>query len=114
MTHQGIAAEVKTNDEVSVLHIPRTGPSPLRVTFASPNDGSAGELTATLTNDFATEFPHARIRFVLRRGSYQVEGASILQAFNSDDGTRTVLDLDVRIAGKSAVNVHARATRKGR
>ena len=114
MTHQGLAVEVKTNDDVPVLAIPRTGPSPLRVTFASPNDGSAGEQAATLTNDFATEFPHARIRLVLRRGTYRVEGASILQAFDSDDATRTVLDLDVRIAGKSAVTLHARATRKGR
>lgn len=114
MTHQGLAAEVKKNDDVPVLAIPRTGPSPLRVTFASSNDGTASEQVATITNDFAVEFPHARLRLVLQRGNYRVEGATVLQAFDSDDATRTVLDLDVRVAGKSVVTLRTKAERKDR
>jgi len=108
MTHQGIAAAVKTNDDVPVLSIPRTGPSPLRVKFDFPNDGTAAEQVATITNDFATEFPHARLRLVLQRGSDRVTGATVLQAFDSDDATRTVFDLDVRVTGKSAVSIQAK------
>ena len=112
MTHQGLAATVKTNDDVPVLSIPRTGPSTLRVTFDSPNDGTAAEQVATITNDYATEFPHARLRLVLRRGVYRITGATILQSFDTDDATRTVLDLDVRVAGKSAVPIGAKVERR--
>jgi len=114
MTHQGLSDEIKTNDDVPVLAIPRTGPSPLRVTFASPNDGTASEQVATITNDFAIEFPHARLRLVLQRGTYRVESATVLQAFDSDDATRTVLDLDFRVAGKSVVTLRTKAVRKSR
>jgi hypothetical protein len=109
MTHQGLAAPVKTNDDVPVLSIPRMGPSPLRVTFDSPNDGAAAGQVATITNDYATEFPHARLRLVLRRGVYRITGAMVLQSFDADDATRTVLDLDVRVPGKSAVSIRAKS-----
>ena len=107
MTHDGVAPAVKTNADVPVLSIPRTGPSPLRVALESPDDGSASKQVATITNEYATEFPHARLRLVLRRGAYQITGGTVLQAFDSDDGTRTVLDLEIRIAAKSSVQVRA-------
>ena len=109
MTHDGVAPAVKTNADVPVLSIPRTGPSPLRVALESPDDGSASKQVATITNEYAIEFPHARLRLVLRRGAYQIAGASLLQAFDSDDGTRTILDLEIRIAAKSSVQVRATA-----
>lgn len=107
MTHDGVSPGVKTNADVPVLSIPRTGPTPLRVAFESPDDGSASKQVATITNEYATEFPHARLRLVLRRGAYEITGATVLQAFDSDDGTRTVLDLEVRVAAKSSVRVRA-------
>jgi hypothetical protein len=107
MTHDGVASAIKANADVPVLSVPRTGPSPLRVAFEFPEDGSAGQQAATITNGFATEFPHARLRLVLRRGAYQVTGGMVLQAFDSDDGVQTVLDLEIRVAAKSSVAVRA-------
>ncbi len=109
MTHQGIDPAVKSNADVPVLAIPRTGPSPLRVTFEVPNDGTANEQIATITNDYATEFPHARLRLVLRRGVCRITGATVLQSFDADDAMRTVFDLDVRVSGKSAVVIRAKS-----
>ncbi len=51
MTHDGIASGVKSNSDVAVLAIPRTGPAPLRVTFAFPDNGTAAEQVATITNE---------------------------------------------------------------
>jgi hypothetical protein len=107
MTHDGVAPTVKSNADVPVLSIPRTGESPLRVAFESPDDGSANKQVATITNEFATEFPHARLRLVLRRGAYEITGGTVLQAFDSDDGTRSVLDLDIRVGAKSSAVVRA-------
>jgi hypothetical protein len=109
MTHDGLAPAMKANADVPVLSIPRTGPSPLRVALESPDDGSASKQVAAITNEFATEFPHARLRLVLRRGAYEISGATVLQAFDSDDGTRTVFDLEVGVAAKSTVFVRATA-----
>lgn len=107
MTHEGIAPTVKTNGDVPVLSVPRTGPSPLRVALEFPDDGTAAQQLATITNDYAVEFPHARLRLVLRRGAYRVSAASVLQSFDADDGMRTVLDVETQVAPKSSARVRA-------
>lgn len=111
MTPQGIASGVKTNKDAPVLSVPRLGPLPLRVALAFPGDGASTEQVATITNDYAVEFPHARLRLVLRRGSYRITGASLLQTFDSDDAKQTVLDLDVRVPGMSTAQVQVKLER---
>lgn len=103
MTHQGIAPAAKTNSDVPVLTVPRTGAAPLRVEFAERTDGSASRQVATITNETETVFLRGRVRLVLRRGAYQSDQGKVLQAFDADDGTRTVLDLEVAIPAHSKV-----------
>jgi len=105
MTHDGLTPSVKKNADVPVLMIPRTGPAPLRVAFAEPDDGTAARQTVTITNDTEIAFPRGRVRLVLRRGTYRADAGRILQSFDADDGARTVVDLEVAIPAKSTVTV---------
>ena len=107
MDHRGIAASVKANTDIPVLSIPRTGLSPLRVALAFPECGTVRKQVATITNEYPVEFPHARLRLLLTTGEYRIDGASVSQTFNSDDGTRTILDLDIPVPAKSSVEVRA-------
>jgi len=107
MTHDGIAPAVKDNRDVPVLAIPRQGPSPLRAAYKLPEDGTAAEQTAVITNETAIEFPRARLRLILRRGAYQVAGGTLAQSFDSDDGSRTILDIEARVPPKTSVTIHA-------
>jgi hypothetical protein len=77
------------------------------VKFEFPADGSVDRQVATITNDYATAFPRARLRLVLRRGTYRVADARLLQAFDADDGVRTILDVEIRVAAKTSVRVSA-------
>jgi hypothetical protein len=107
MTHDGLAKEVKTNIDVPVLAIPRTGRSPLRTEFEFAADGTADRQSVTVTNEYPIEFPHAAVRLVLRRGKYSVTGGAVSQQFDSDDGRFAVIDVVVRIPAKSAVPIRA-------
>jgi hypothetical protein len=109
MTRAGLSPEVRSADDVPVLNVPRSGPAPLRVEFSSPNDGGVREQTAVITNEYPIRFAHARIRFVLRRGRYRLDGGTLLQTFDSDDRTKTIVDADVRVNAKEAVAVTARS-----
>ncbi len=107
MTHEGMAPDVKTNADVPVLAIPRSGPPPLRTAFQFADDGTADQQVVTITNEYPIEFPQARVRFVLRRGKYDVVGGTIFQTFDSDDGNRTIIDISALVPGKSTTRLQA-------
>lgn len=107
MTRTGLSPSVKSAADVPVLKIPRTGESPLRVLWESPNDGTATTLRGTLANETPLAFPHARLRLVLKSGSYRVTGARVLQTFRADDGQRTVIDVEAAVAEKSTTTITA-------
>jgi hypothetical protein len=73
------------------IPFPRKGNAPLAVTFQEPNDGTQRRVTARFRNDLDEDFPRARVCFVMPRGTYQVSGAQIEDAADSDDGTFTVV-----------------------
>jgi len=105
MTHNGPVATRMGG--VPVFNVPRDGLSPLRVEFSGPNDGTAAKLTVKVINDLDHRFPHGRLRFLLFPGDYRLEGASVLQEFNSDDGKVHVIDAGVDIAPKQVTTIHA-------
>lgn len=108
MTRDGISPEIHGTSDVPVLDIPRSGPAPLRVTFAAPNDGSSSEQTAVLTNEYPQRFIHARIRFLMRAGQYRLEGGKVLQTFQSDSGSTTVIDAEIDAQARSEIKLTVR------
>jgi hypothetical protein len=105
MTRDGISSEIRAANDVPVLNVPRSGPVPLRVNFAAPNDGSSSEQTAVVCNEYPHRFPHARIRFLMHAGRYRLEGGRTLQTFQSDSGTTTVIDAEVDVPAQTEVTV---------
>jgi hypothetical protein len=108
MNHEGISSEVRAADDVPVLDLPRSGPAPLRVSFAAANDGTSSEQTAVITNDYPHHFPRARLRFVMRAGRYRLDGGRMLQTFHSDSGTTTVIDAEVDTPARTGATVSLR------
>lgn len=107
MTHHGLAPQVKSNAEVPVLKIPRTGPAPLRAVFEFAEDGTADRQVVTVTNEYPHEFPQASVRLVLRRGNYEITGGKISQKFDSDDGRCSIIDVISRVPAQATTRLQA-------
>jgi hypothetical protein len=105
MTPQGIAADVKSDKDIPVLEVPRIGPAPLRAAFSGANDGTAGELTATVTNDYPVAFQSATLRFLVKNNNWQPLNAKVIQAFTPDQRAFSVIDLNFEVPAKSSVKV---------
>ncbi|MBN8215032.1 MAG: carboxypeptidase regulatory-like domain-containing protein [Spirochaetes bacterium] len=74
-----------------------------------PNDGTQTSNTVVFTNRLGEVFDDARARFVLARGNYRVEGpATFLSAYDSDDLTRTVFHVRVKVGAHGATSVTVR------
>jgi hypothetical protein len=108
MTREGLAADVRSAEDVPVLNVPRSGPAPLRAEFSEPNDGGVGQQTAVITNEYPIQFPRVRVRFILRPGRYRLEGGTLVQTFHSDNGGRTIVDAEVEVNAKETVAVAVR------
>ena len=107
MTPQGLAAEVKSERDIPIVSVPRTGPAPLRVEFSVPNDGTAKRMTALVINACEIPFHGGRLRLVLEAGAYRARNAEVEQTFNSDDGQKTILDLLFDVPPKSRIEIMA-------
>jgi hypothetical protein len=107
MTRTGLAETMSKESKIPVLDIPRFGKAPLRADYSAPNDGSAQQQSVTVTNDYETPFPTARLRLVLARQVYSLKNAKLIQSFDSDDGKSTVMDIEVVVPAKGAVTVTA-------
>lgn len=75
----------------------------LQLAFANPNTGRARENAATLTNDMGIGFESCRIRFVMAKGSYQVDAGQVEQVIDND--TVSVYDVRIRAAANSRATV---------
>ena len=107
MTHHGLAPQVKSNADVPVLTIPRTGPAPLRTAFKFADDGTADRQIVTITNEYPLEFPQASVRLLLRRGTYEIIGGTISQKFDSDDGRYSIIDVIARVPAQATTRLQA-------
>jgi len=105
MSPDGLAGGAQTPNDVKVLPVNRDGPAPLRAEHTQPNDGTAATQTTRIVNDFDQAFGRARLRFVMAAGAYVVRGAKERQSFKSDDGSVTVIDVEVNVPATSTVDV---------
>ena len=108
MTHDGLAPSLLSPEDVPSLRVPREGNLPLRVEFSAANNGTASALTARIINETGIRFPGARVRLVVRAGTYTVSGAKVLQAFHSDDGKVTVIDVETEARTGPATEIVVR------
>jgi hypothetical protein len=77
----------------------------LRVQYGGPNDGTATELTATVTNNQPEDFEHGRIRFLMDAASapYLADAGELVQTVI--DGDIATCYVDVAFPSGSAVSV---------
>ena len=84
--------------------------SPLRVTFAMPNDGTRNRQLASVKNDYLEPFPNARVTFIMPHGSQRVTGGRLETSIPSDDKKYSVVTarVDVPAKGQSVVVVETK------
>ena len=63
----------------------------LTLNYSRPNDGTASKNKAVIKNQFGVDLPKCKIRFVMKKGEYQVEGGTINQVIQTDK--MTVVDV---------------------
>jgi predicted phosphodiesterase len=78
----------------------------LQLSFARDNQGGSTENTATLTNKHDFQISGARVRFVLKKGSYAVTGGVVEQTLEND--TVSVHDVTVDLPPRSTTTVSIR------
>lgn len=78
----------------------------LKVTYASANDGSVSDNTATVINDFHFPIEGARVRFVMLKGfEYSVSLGEIKQQFDGD--MVHIVDVNIDINANSTATIAA-------
>lgn len=75
-------------------------------TYVSKNDGTAVKNTAIITNNIDKDFFNGRIRFLMKKGSYWVEGGTILSQYDyGPDHTAVVVRVNIKRLGETVVNI---------
>lgn len=67
----------------------------IKRTFQGANDGTLYSNTATIKNDLAETFENARARFIMRKGSVSVTGGTLVDSYDSDDSSKTIVLVQV-------------------
>ncbi len=75
----------------------------LQLSFARENQGGSSSNTATLTNKYDFPLTGARVRFVMKKGSYAVTAGLIEQTLEND--SVSVLDVSVDLPPRSTTTV---------
>ncbi len=66
-----------------------------------PDANAIAEKSVTITNELPEEFYDGRVRFVLPKGEYSsVKNGKVLAKYESEDGSKTVMDVRVVIPAK--------------
>lgn len=74
-------------------------------TYAGANDGTAIANRAIFVNNLDETFEHGCARFILKKGVYAATGGDIVDSYDSDDATKTIVLVQVKLPAKSTVNV---------
>ena len=90
----------------------RDATPPLRVRFSPKNDGTHSEIRATLTNEYAEDFPRCRVRFLLPAGDYRVDRGQIESSILSDDKKFVVLSIRVDAPAENSITINVQASPK--
>lgn len=75
----------------------------LTLAYANANNGGSTGNTAVITNKLDIGFPRIRLRFVMRKGSYQVVNGIVEQIIEND--TATVVDVRATVGAKGTLTV---------
>ncbi len=79
-----------------------------RITFGSPNDGTATSNSATIWNSFSQGFEHGMVRFFMKAQegtSYSVTNGTLLQAVSTDSVVVCYVGVDIPASGSITVYV---------
>lgn len=71
----------------------------LTLNFKNPNDGTTITNEAVIKNSFPINLPKCKIRFVMKKGNYRVEGGTIRQVIQS--GNLSVVDVYTDVSSNS-------------
>jgi hypothetical protein len=84
----------------------------LTVTWSPANDGTADEVTATVTNAHPLDFDNGRLRFVMpfNHGAFGVTGGTLVQTERQGAHEICVVAVDIPAAGSTAVTVARQLT----
>ena len=80
----------------------------LTLDFAKPNDGSGENNKATLCNFFPVDLPQCKIRFVMKKGEYNVKGGTIQQVIQTDRLSVVDIRTDVNSNETKVVTISAK------
>lgn len=75
----------------------------LTLAYAEGNNGRSIGNTAVITNKLDIPFPRIKVRFVMRKGAYQVANGTVEQVIEND--TATVVDVRAAVGAKAASTV---------
>lgn len=73
------------------------GAPTVAATFSVENDGTAESNQATIDNSLPFNFHNGRVRFLMRKGNYNVDGGEILTTYDYDEGSKTAVLVKVGI-----------------
>jgi len=75
----------------------------LTIDYKKSNDGSFVNNEAVITNRFPVDLPECKVRFVMKKGHYSLEGGTISQII--DTGNITIVDVSATVGSDSEKKV---------
>ncbi|MBN1821708.1 MAG: metallophosphoesterase [Prolixibacteraceae bacterium] len=78
----------------------------LTLDFTNPNDGTSTTNEAVIKNLFEIDLPECKVRFVMKKGKYRVEGGEIKQIIETDKITVVDVWVDVGSNSKKQVKIY--------
>lgn len=73
--------------------------------FSVDNSGTAESNRVTITNKLPLHFYNGRIRFLMKKGNYSVDGGDILSTYDYNEGNKTAVIVKVNIKESSVTNL---------
>lgn len=79
--------------------------------FSVDNNGTAESNYVNITNNLSLHFYNGRIRFLMEKGNYSVNGGEILSTYDYDEGSKTAVIVKVDIKGNCVTKLSIEKTR---
>ena len=75
----------------------------LTLNYQNPNDGSSSINEANITNLFDVNLPKCKIRFMMKKGDYEVSGGSIYQTI--ENNSFSIVDVNTKVEANTTQKV---------
>ena len=79
----------------------------LTLDLANPNDGTSTTNEAVIKNLFDIDLPECKVRFVMKKGNYRLEGGKIRQIIETDKMTVVDVFVDVDSNSEKSVKIYS-------